>query len=947
MRALRGAAALMMSVATPALAGPVPLYQAPPGWVAPAPEPRVAQGQTGAPAIVLRDQQVRVEKGQVWSYVDTAVRADTPEALTRLGTLTAVWLPDKGDFIVHRAVIERRGQTIDLLARGRFSVLQRETRLERRVLDGALTATLPVAGLEVGDVLRFAYSVTQADAALGGKAQVLMLPPVAPAAIGTGRLRVTWPQGEKVGWRLTPDPVIDPARPGAAQPAPVPVHDGHGDMVLTLPLPLPKRAPLPADAPARFRHPPLLQVGTFADWADVSRTLAPLFATEGAIAPDSPVARTTDAIMAATPDPRARAARALERVQSDVSYLLLGMNGGNYVPQPVAETWEKRFGDCKAKTLLLLAMLRRMGITAEPVLAASSGGDALPTVLPMAAAFDHVLVHAVIGGRDLWLDGTALGSRIADLDDVPAFDWVLPLRRNGAGLIRPVWRAPQRPDSHFTIRMDESAGIDLPALVDVTVMLKGPAGASLAQAGAEATRERRDDLTRGAVRALFPDFNLIDSAISADPVSGLTTVHTHGMVGAPWRFDRAGARELLDFARGQTVFDPDRARPAWATLPVAMGQPESLAYDLEVRLPDGGAGYRIEGDSDFSGLIAGEPIERHVRIDGDRVTMQFRHDTPAGGEVAPGDVAAAKLAAVRYAARAPALRAPRDAPRYWQEGDAARARYAALDAAYAAIIAARPDEAALHANRARFRRATFDRAGAYADYARALALEPTVALLGERAAMLEEDGRYAQALDDMRAAQAIDPGNHVVAARRAHLLLKLGRKAEALAVRQDELDNAGPGPAHADVVIAMAEVQSDAGQTREALATLDDAAREKPGNPDILNLQCWLKGTRQVMLDSALKDCTRAIELSESTAGALDSRAMVWYRLGRDDEALADLDAALDAQPGLASSLFMRAVIAARQGRLDAARTDLAAARRLAPAIERQFGDYGITLKLP
>ncbi|MFK5108591.1 hypothetical protein ACI394_29055, partial [Klebsiella pneumoniae] len=86
---------------------------------------------------------------------------------------------------------------------------------------------------------------------------------------------------------------------------------------------------------------------------------------------------------------------------------------------------------------------------------------------------------------------------------------------------------------------------------------------------------------------------------------------------------------------------------------------------------------------------------------------------------------------------------------------------------------------------------------------------------------------------------------------------------------------------------------------------------DKPGNPDILNLQCWLKGTRQVMLDSALKDCTRAIELSESTAGALDSRAMVWYRLGRDDEALADLDAALDAQPGLASSLFMRAVIAA------------------------------------
>lgn len=50
------------------------------------------------------------------------------------------------------------------------------------------------------------------------------------------------------------------------------------------------------------------------------------------------------------------------------------MAGGNYVPQMPAFTWEKRYGDCKAKALLLLAMLRALDIEAEPVLASVGAG---------------------------------------------------------------------------------------------------------------------------------------------------------------------------------------------------------------------------------------------------------------------------------------------------------------------------------------------------------------------------------------------------------------------------------------------------------------------------------------------------------------------------------------------------------------------------------------------
>ncbi|MFZ8278353.1 transglutaminase domain-containing protein, partial [Staphylococcus aureus] len=81
-------------------------------------------------------------------------------------------------------------------------------------------------------------------------------------------------------------------------------------------------------------------------------------------------------------------------VQDEIRYLFEGMNGGNYVPQKPADTWTRRYGDCKAKTLLLLALLRAMDIEAEPVAASMNLSGLVAQRLPSAGAFDHVLVRA-------------------------------------------------------------------------------------------------------------------------------------------------------------------------------------------------------------------------------------------------------------------------------------------------------------------------------------------------------------------------------------------------------------------------------------------------------------------------------------------------------------------------------------------------------------------------
>ena len=65
---------------------------------------------------------------------------------------------------------------------------------------------------------------------------------------------------------------------------------------------------------------------------------------------------------------------ALALVQEKVRYLLIEMNGGGYRPTNADVTWSRRYGDCKAKTVLLIALLRELGVAARPVLVSMCTG---------------------------------------------------------------------------------------------------------------------------------------------------------------------------------------------------------------------------------------------------------------------------------------------------------------------------------------------------------------------------------------------------------------------------------------------------------------------------------------------------------------------------------------------------------------------------------------------
>lgn len=912
-----------------ATAGDKVLTGAPPAWVSPASLDGLDLRR--APAELIADYQHRLEDGVVRSYYDRAVRVDNPQTLMEQNTVNIGWLPDKGDVTVHRLEILRNGATIDLLGDGsEFSVIRREQGLEARLLDGELTATLSIPGLQVGDVLRTTYTISIDDQALGDEAQVLQFLGSAPWRVGLGRAIVSWPDDEQMHWRAERDAVAGEAE----------LRDGY--RYLTVDLPLAEPGEVPLDSPSRYQRPTVLRVGSFADWNELSRVMAPHFIAAAEVSDGDPVAAEAAAIMRKTNDPLERAALATRMVQDQVSYLLNGLDGGNYLPQKASFTWDKRYGDCKAKSVLLLALLQRMGIDAEPVLVASRGGDALPELLPLPGDFDHVIVRATIAGVDYWLDGTSVGTRLANIGNVPPFFHALPLRAGGADLVPMTQRDKTVPDMRMAVAVDHSAGVDLPQLFTVTMEVSGPAGAMVeAMADANDPEQRRRLASSFTERNGFEGGVLTSLDFSYDKERALGRLVVGGIApaGFTWKDGKLVVDESVGAGTGEFTFAPNRARPEWRSIPVFTPGPSYVHSEVSIILPDGGKGFSLSGPPMVEAGFANTSVVLAASLSGGqlRTESEIRQGL---GEVAPGEIAEARRRAQRIGAGMAKLVAPAEVRWRWDFDERERrARTAPILAAFAkAEDLAMADDYGPLIQKALFLQHIYEHEAALKAYGELIGHSPSAWAHLQRATVLLGLGRRSDAIADLEASYELEPHNST-----AFLLAKeqayAGDAEEALALLDGLPVGEGEEIAYAD---ARATVSALFGDTGSGLSLLADEVAGKPENSQVLNADCWFRGLFNVALDTAMGSCTRAVERAEEPMAALDSRAMVQFRLGNYDAAIADLDAVLRLAPAVADSRYLRGVVRLRNGDR-AGREDIDTALRMTPSLAAFYARHGVS----
>ena len=104
----------------------------------------------------------------------------------------------------------------------------------------------------------------------------------------------------------------------------------------------------------------------------------------------------------------------LEYLDKNVRYTGIEFGEAAIVPHAPAETLAHKYGDCKDKATLLVAMLRAAGIPAYVALLNAGQRTDVAPELPGMGLFDHAIVY-VPGDPDLWIDATDDYARLGQL----------------------------------------------------------------------------------------------------------------------------------------------------------------------------------------------------------------------------------------------------------------------------------------------------------------------------------------------------------------------------------------------------------------------------------------------------------------------------------------------------------------------------------------------------
>jgi tetratricopeptide (TPR) repeat protein len=981
-----------VALASPAVASEQPVLAPAGEWVQAVTPPVANPAAADKPfQTLLVSAQSRRDDAAIDYFFEYATLVQDPQALSALGTIAIPWNPGRGTLTVHKVHILRGGTAIDLLAKQQLSVLRRETNLENAVIDGTLTAMLQAEGLSVGDVLNVAFTVRSRDPeTISFRTERLASLP-SGQEVGRFHLRDVWPAQDKVRWS---------GKGPFAKPKLKETAFGKELSVDLRNVVLPDS---PEDVPQRFRLGPTLDVSGYATWEEVGRLLQPAFFKARQIGPESELRAEIAAIAKTASDPQARAMAALRLVQDKIRYVALAIGDGGYVPASAEETWRRKFGDCKAKTVTLLALLDGLGIDAEPVLVSTQLGDGLPERLPMVGPFDHILVRARINGKSYWLDGTTTGDRDIEALASAPFRWGLPVRSSGSALEAIAAAPPPWPVSETEAVLDASGGFHRPVPFTVRTVYRGAEAASQSAAFAQTGREAIRKRLREVAAAKETDFEISELDFKKDEAAGTFTLVYSGKRLMDWSPVPGSKASRYQFDRDTVEWNAkfDRAAGPFADLPFSLNSRLYIASRETIILPGGGKGFTLEG-TDIDESASGAHITRKLTLERGRATAYstFRFLKPEvdAAEARAGAAALKRINASEAYVRSPAdyspseaeLKAIKEEEPKTARGYVERGYWSMTAGAYKAALADFDKAAALSpewsvplANRAivLIHQDKLDDAGKSLEQAAALADDDFVVHQGlgllhlardkpdeavtafsrslhldpdndhtllNRALAYEQLGLYRQALADILAAIRLDPNSVGAMWRAARLHAELGERDAALAQFETAFEQAPEDmflrASNGEFLTRFGRKQEAAAAFAAALAIIDKQMKEDPSANQSVRIQTKVTilsaaGRHREAIDTATAGLKRYVDHIDLLAERCNARAFAKIEL---DQAMKDCKLAAELDPERVGTAQARGLLELQRQDWDAAIRIYSAALGWEPRDPRCF--YGRAL---
>jgi len=214
--------------------------------------------------------------------------------------------------------------------------------------------------------------------------------------------------------------------------------------------------------------------GSLATWSDFARWYGSLSAGRDEL-PDEAV-RDVEALVAGVDDSVERARRVYRYLQDRTRYVSIQLGIGGWQPFDAQYVHDRRYGDCKALTNYLQALLAVAGIEAYPALIGADRPDIDPGF--PSNRFNHVVLYLPdIDESPIWLEATSTYLPFGELDEGTSDRYALVVTGDGGELQR---TPPLEADANGEVRvitanLDASGALD----VDVTTRYFGPGASSI------------------------------------------------------------------------------------------------------------------------------------------------------------------------------------------------------------------------------------------------------------------------------------------------------------------------------------------------------------------------------------------------------------------------------------------------------------------------------------
>jgi TPR repeat protein/transglutaminase-like putative cysteine protease len=366
--------------------------------------------------VVIRLADTQIQDGKELSiYYFRAIQVNDQEALNVIGQYAISYIPDYQKLFVHQVAILRKGQLRDQTATATMHLLQREQQLDAGMMGGQVTLQMLLNDVRIGDTLLVSYTISGKNPVFDGRwASTFAWDSSVPTE--HRRLIVSHDRERPLFWAQRGD-FKKTSIPFKAEPL------GKNEKLIFEERGL-DAVEEESGAPSEYLPGRVLEFSEYHDWHDIALWGDKLF---------PPQSLNTDLKMlvrkfAQEATSEKRAAAALRWVQNEIRYFSVSLGENSHKPRPSGLVFNTRFGDCKDKSYLLVALLAGLGIKAEPVLVSAQAPRYPSRALPSPLVFDHVIVRADVNGNSYFLDPTRTG-QIEELDQLPV------AVRNAAGLV--------------------------------------------------------------------------------------------------------------------------------------------------------------------------------------------------------------------------------------------------------------------------------------------------------------------------------------------------------------------------------------------------------------------------------------------------------------------------------------------------------------------------------